>query len=381
MTTAPLVVVGAGLAGWTTVREFRKLDTTTQVVLITQDSGDFYAKPSLSNAFAQKRTPAQLVTTPAEKMAQTLQVTLLAHTRVVAMEPASRTLHLEALPPAGTAATTLTYHRLVLATGAAPIRIPLQGDAADRVMSVNSLDDFSKLFSALGPYGASADSSEKNSKRLVIMGAGLIGCEFANDLSLGGHCVHLVDPTPRPLAALMPPDASIALQTALHTLGVQFQMETTVASVNHRDNEIEVTLANGTAIRADVVLSAIGLRADMGLAQAAGLQCDRGIVVDNQLRTSDPRIYALGDNAQYASAAQRTLPSPADLVFPLMPVSVKTPALPIAVSPPAPGLQGQWSAPAQGTWVFHDLQGVQRGFVLAGTATSQRMAMVKETLP
>ena len=62
---APLIIVGAGLAGWTTVREFRKLDTATPVVVVTQDSGDFYAKPSLSNAFAQKRSPEQLVSTPA----------------------------------------------------------------------------------------------------------------------------------------------------------------------------------------------------------------------------------------------------------------------------------------------------------------------------
>ena len=73
---APLIIIGAGLAGWTTVREFRKLDTTTPVVVITRDGGDFYAKPSLSNAFAQKRTPEQLVSTPAAKMADTLQVML-----------------------------------------------------------------------------------------------------------------------------------------------------------------------------------------------------------------------------------------------------------------------------------------------------------------
>ena len=72
MNPAPLVVIGAGLAGWTTVREFRKLDSTTEVHLITADSGDFYAKPTLSNAYAQKRLPPQLVTTPAAKMAETL---------------------------------------------------------------------------------------------------------------------------------------------------------------------------------------------------------------------------------------------------------------------------------------------------------------------
>ena len=71
-----LVIIGAGLAGWTTAREFRKLDTSTPIVLVTSDSGDFYAKPTLSNALAQKRTTEQLVSTPAAKMAETLQVQL-----------------------------------------------------------------------------------------------------------------------------------------------------------------------------------------------------------------------------------------------------------------------------------------------------------------
>jgi len=72
----PIIIIGAGIAGWTTARESRRLDTTTPVMMITADSGDFYAKPSLSNAFAQKRTPELLVTTPAAKMAQTMGVTL-----------------------------------------------------------------------------------------------------------------------------------------------------------------------------------------------------------------------------------------------------------------------------------------------------------------
>ena len=80
-TSHPLVIVGAGLAGWTVARECRKLDATRSIVLVTSDSGDFYAKPTLSNAYAQKRTPEQLVTTPAQKMAETLQVELNAHTR------------------------------------------------------------------------------------------------------------------------------------------------------------------------------------------------------------------------------------------------------------------------------------------------------------
>ena len=87
----PLMIVGAGLAGWTTAREFRRLDSSTPITLVTADSGDFYAKPSLSNAFAQGKLPAQLVSTPAAKMAETLKVTLLPRTRVTGIHPSART--------------------------------------------------------------------------------------------------------------------------------------------------------------------------------------------------------------------------------------------------------------------------------------------------
>ena len=145
--TQPIIIIGAGLAGWTTAREFRKLDTTTPVMLITADNGDFYAKPSLSNAFAQKRAPAQLVSTLAAKMVETLNVTLLANTRVEAINPQTRTLT--------TSQGEFSYRQLVLATGAQPIRVPVAGDAADQVQSINSLDDFSAFHARL--LGAGSD--------------------------------------------------------------------------------------------------------------------------------------------------------------------------------------------------------------------------------
>jgi rubredoxin-NAD+ reductase len=395
----PLIIVGAGLAGWTTVREFRKLDTTTPVVLITRDSGDFYAKPSLSNAFAQKRTPEQLVNTPAAKMADTLQVTLLAHTQVDAIDLANRSVH----TTHGDTAQTLAYSRLVLATGAQPIRVPVQGNAAARVQSVNSLDDFFSFFYGLSPRGACADSYQIQSKSIVIMGAGLIGCEFANDLALAGHRVQVVDPSTRPLAALLPEPAGLQLQEALGTLGVVWHFGATVQAVDTSDPALPaltVRLSNGQTLPADAVLSAIGLRADTRLASAAGLACERGIVVDAHLQTSDPQVYALGDGAQYASAGQRTLPfvmpimqaakalaatlagTATPLVFPLMPVAIKTPALPIVVAAAHPAQAGSWVAAdeeTRGLWRFLDPQGSQRGFVLTGTHTARRMEQARAT--
>ena len=393
----PIIIIGAGLAGWTTVREFRKLDTTTPVVVVTADSGDFYAKPSLSNAFAQKRNPEQLVSTPAAKMVETLNVTLLAHTQVQSLDTATNTVTLVK----GSAVQQRVYSQLVLATGAQPIRVPVQGDAADRVRSINSLDDFKVVFSALSPGADSATSSEIDSKTVVIMGAGLIGCEFANDLAQAGFRVHVADPSARPLAALLPEAASTQLVGALSALGVQWHFGATVQSVDQRAQSLAVALSNGEVLTADLVLSAIGLRADTRLATGAGLTVERGIVVDAQLQTSAPHVFALGDCAQYASAGQRTLPYvmpvmhaakalaatlsgvPTTLTFPLMPVSIKTPALPIVVAAAHPSTVGNWvadeAAPEPGAWRFLDESAAQRGFVLTGSHTVKRMEWAKAT--
>lgn len=375
--TAPVVIIGAGLAGWTTVREFRKLDAATPVTLITADSGDFYAKPSVSNAFAQGKSPAQLVTTPAAQMAQAHNVTLLPHTRVEAVDTAMQTV----ATPQG----SLHYRQLVLATGARPIRVPLQGSGASEVLSVNSLDDFAQLHNRLRP-GA----------QVVIMGAGLIGCEFANDLRSAGYLVSVVDPGMRPLASLLPEAASEGLKTALAAQGVHWHFGTTVRAVHRETTGLWVDLADGTTLPADLVLSAVGLKADTALAQTAGLACERGIAVDASLQTSAPEVYALGDCAQYASAGDRTLPfvmpimsaaralaatlagQRTEVQFPVMPVAVKTPAQPIVVASPAPGQVGSWQSSEPGIWQFVCEENMPRGFVLAGTQTSRRMEMVRQ---
>jgi rubredoxin-NAD+ reductase len=326
-------------------------------------------------------------------MVETLQVTLLANTTVSAIDTAGRELTLQS---AG-ASQTLAYGRLVLATGARPIRSAIAGDAAAQVLSVNSLDDFAAFYAQLG-------APAPGSKTVLVIGAGLIGCEFANDLLHAGHRVYVVDPSPRPLAALLPEAAGLQLQQALQALGAQWHFGTTVQAVDAAGTAtaapLQVTLADGTRLCADAVLSAIGLRADTTLAAAAGLACERGIVVDPFLQTSAEQVYALGDGAQYASAGQRTLPyvmpimnaaralaatlagTPTALVFPLMPVSIKTPALPIVVSAAHPALAGSWHAEEgePGAWRFVDGDGQQRGFVLSGKQTTRRLELSKQTV-
>jgi rubredoxin-NAD+ reductase len=376
----PVVVVGSGLAGWSAVREFRKLDNTTPVLMITADAGDFYAKPALSNALVQGKTATQLVTTRAKKMVATLGVTLLQHTHVTGIDVQTQEVHTQSKGSFG-------YRQLVLATGAKAIRLSFTGNAADEVMSVNSLDDYAAFRAKLKPQA-----------RVLIIGAGLIGCEFANDLAASGHAVQVVDPSAAPLATLLPLEASDQLHNSLQALGVHWHLGTSASSIDRVGDGYEVTFASGQTVVVDVVLSAVGLRADMALAQAAGLAIERGIVVDAQLQTSAPLVYALGDNTQYASASagmSRTLPyvmpimvaakalaqtlagTPTVVQFALMPVTIKTPALPLVVAPALPGTQGAWVKVEEGIWQFVDTQDQVRGFVLSGAQTSRRAEQTK----
>jgi rubredoxin-NAD+ reductase len=129
----PIVVLGSGLAGYTLVRELRKLDRDVPITLVSRDSADFYSKPMLSNALAQGKSAEALIATAAAEMAKQQGFTLLQHTEVLAIDRERKQLH--------TSAVAIEYGRLVLALGADPIRLPLQGDAADAVVSVNDLAD------------------------------------------------------------------------------------------------------------------------------------------------------------------------------------------------------------------------------------------------
>lgn len=374
-----LVIVGSGLAAWTVVRELRKLDAHTPITLVTRDNGDFYSKPMLSNALSSGKTAAQLVSTTSAAMAEQHGVKLMAHTEVTAIDPTAATVHTNQGP--------VTYSRLVLALGADPVRLPLQGDAADQVLSVNDLQDYAAFRERL-----------QVARRVTVIGAGLIGCEFANDLIAAGYEVDVVDPGTQPLGRLLPTEAGRLLQQALSQAGVRFYFDTSVQAIHSKPQGLQAELAHGQRLDTDVVLSAVGLRPRLALARAAGLQTARGIVVNRQLQTSQPDIYALGDVAEVDGhclpyvmplmQAARTLAAhlagqPASLRYPAMPVVVKTSALPIVVSPPAPGAAGQWQIVAStdgvdARFVGHD--GTLLGFALAGQATTNKTALQK-TLP
>jgi len=383
----PIVIVGAGLAGYNLARELRKADPEAPIVIVSRDAAGFYSKPMLSNALAGKKTAASLVMKAAEKMAEELKARVLSRTSVEQVDAASRTVTLST-------GEVLAYRDLVLALGADQIRLPLQGDAAQTVVSVNDLEDFAAFADALdkGPAGEPV-------KRVAILGAGLIGCEFANDLLHRNITATVFDIADRPLARLLPEAASARLQKALEAGGTVFKLGTSVTAVDRADGALRLTLSDGSQLETDLVVSAIGLKPRTGLAELAGAEIARGVRVDREMATSVPHVYALGDCAeveslllpyvmplmQQARALAATLAGKRTAVaYPAMPVMVKTPACPTVVCPPSAGAEGSWQVvetdeSLEARFVSATEPERMLGFVLQGKATAQRQAWAAQT--
>ena len=381
---APIVIIGAGMAAYSVARELRKLDKTAPLLVIAGDAGGFYSKPMLSNAIAMGKGAHQLVSHSAEQMAAQLDATVLAHTRASAIDPAARTVT--------TSQGSFEYSQLVLALGAAPIRLPMGGDGAADVLSVNHLDDYAELRRRLDEVGRAA--------HVAIIGAGLIGCEFADDLLAGGHEVTLIDPNTLPLAALAAPSLSHGLAQAWQGKRVNLKLGTTVLTVSKTGAGLQLALASGETLAADLVLSAVGLRPSIALAQAAGLETRRGIVIDAYGRTSAADVFALGDCAEYTTASgSAVLPYVAPLLAAAraiastlagkpMPIElkndaviVKTPSYKLALAPPPVGTAGAWIDEHDGERTisrFVDGAGAMRGFGLSAHTPALRQKLLAE---
>lgn len=376
---APLVVVGSGLAAVSLVREWRKQDSATPLVIITADDGASYYKPNLSNALSKGQAPDDLIQMTPEALAEQYQATVLTHTEVTAIDSVTRTLQLSQGNP-------VTWGRLVLALGAEPMHPPLEGDAVERVRRINDRLDFADFYQALG-----------GRSKVTIMGAGLIGCEFANDLAGAGYQVEVVAPSEGLLTGLVPAEIGRALQRELEALGVRFHLGPLVSRVDRDgDERLKVSLTNGRELAAEVVLSAVGLTPRIRLAREAGLAVHKGIVVDRQLQTSEAGVYALGDCAeveglnlmyilpltQAARSLAKTLAGQITPVnWPAMPVTVKTPACPVVACPPAS--DGEWQIEGSGA----NLAAVCRrgeavlGFALCGDRIKERNTWLKAVPP
>lgn len=381
MSRKPIVIIGSGLAGYTVIREFRKLDVETPVLILSADHGGFYSKPMLSNALATGKTPASLLNNSAEHMADQMKVVIRPYSRVIAINQSNKNLVLQN-------GEKINYDQLVLALGANQIRLPLEGDGVEEILSVNDLDDYRRFRDSL-----------VTKKEIAILGAGLIGCEFANDLAVAGYHVHVIDISPQPLGRLLPLAGGIFLQRRLEDTGVIFHLDTTTQRVEKVEGRLQLTFTNGKILQIDTLLTAVGLIPRTALAKEAGIKVNRGIVVNQSMQTSHDDVYALGDCAEVdgrvlpfvmpimhaARALAATLANKPTLAhYPAMPVLVKTPACPTVVSPPSPDAKGEWQVeetPDGVKALFQDVEKRLLGYALLGAAINEKNVLTKELPP
>lgn len=377
---APLTILGTGMAGLGLARQVRARDARRPITLITADSGDDYAKPLLSSGFVKRLPPERLAARSALDVADQLGAVVRTYTRVTAIDPLGKQLQI------GT--ERLCYDELVIASGAAP-RVPFAIPEAltGRVFTINDLDDYRAFHAALATLERAA--------RVVVIGAGLVGCEFANDLAAGGHRVSLVAPERTPLTKLLPEPLGLALGGAFGDAGIHLALGRGIAALDFDGADVAVRLDDGQLIDADLVLMATGLAPRSELAAAAGLDVgDAGIHVDRWLGSSQPFIHALGDvacvdgiNAMYvqplqasAKALAATLTgTPTQVTYGAWPILVKTPLLPVVALPPL-GAPVTWRIEGEGmdlSALAEDENGRLIGFALTGACVRRKVELAR----
>lgn len=385
----PVVIIGSGLAGYNLIKEFRKHDKETPVIIITGDDGRNYSKPMLSTGFTKNKDADGLAMGDAGSMAKQFHCSVWTMTQVTAIDTENQVLTIGG-------ATHIDYSKLVIGWGAEVIRPPMEGDALDQVYSVNDLMDYADFRQAL---------KKADAKKVAIIGGGLIGSEFTNDLINGEFETETIDPLGWPIASLLPEACGKALQGALEEKGAKFhfgpldsgEFGPVATAVNKSENGLTVSLNNGKTIEADLVVSAVGVRPRTALAEAAGIKVNRGIVANRLLETSAKNVYTLGDCAEVeghvlyyvaplmacARALAQTLAGkPTEVSYPAMPVTIKVPANPVVVAPAAHGAEGEWQINQDGNNVvaeFRNAAGELLGFALTGeTAVKEKMRLQKE---
>ena len=367
-----VVIIGAGVAGWSVAEAIRRREPERPVLLVSACHGLVYPKPAISMALAMGKQPDDLIDTDAASKAAALRVEVRPDTRIIKLDTARKRLT--------TVKGSIQYGKLVLALGAQQRVLPVSGDACDRIVRVNDLGSYRQLRTLMTPQVG----------HVTILGAGLIGCEFADDMTSAGLAVTVIDPAPRPLASLVPAAVSTELAGRLTAKGVVWRLQSTLASLDSTGERLCASLGDGQSFDTDLVLSAAGLVANTQLAQKAGLATDVGIAVDHSMLTSDGDVYAIGDCAslsgqvfayiepirRQAEAIAAHVAGSEERFMPLPPlVKVKTPSLPISVCRPAGQIADDaWIAvdePGGGLHFEIPGNGTIAGFVLGGQLASQ----------
>ncbi|MBF4766276.1 FAD-dependent oxidoreductase [Nocardioides agariphilus] len=276
--TQTFVIVGAGLAAGKAVQELRESGFDGHLVLYGAESHLPYERPPLSKGYltGDDSFESALVQPPDWYDAHAVDLRL--GTRVAAVDPVAR-----AVTAAG---ATQRYDKLLLATGSRPRHLAMADDSGAPVAYLRTVEDSDLIRSRL-----------RAEHRLVIIGGGWIGLEVAAAARRAGAHVTLLEALDLPLVRVLGPEVARTFAALHQAHGVDLRMKTVVSSIEADGGVAIVTLADGSSVEADLLVVGIGVTPDITLAEAAGLRTDNGILVDHQLRSSEPDIFAAGDIA------------------------------------------------------------------------------------
>ncbi|MDB5538978.1 MAG: hypothetical protein JWQ89_705 [Devosia sp.] len=272
-----VVIVGAGQAGAWVAITLRGLDPHRPIVLIGDESHPPYERPPLSKAvLAGKAAIESTYIRPADYYAAN-GIELKLDRKVVSIDRAGRHVVLGD-------GETLEYGTLVLATGARARPLPVPGADLPQVHTLRTVADAERIRPLLGP-----------GKRVVAIGAGFIGLEFAAVAIEAGCAVTVLDAAPHAMGRVVDPSVAGAIASGHAGRGVVFRLSVSIVAIEPAGDDVEIVLATGERIPAAIVIAGIGSLPNTALAEQAGLALDNGVVVDAFGRTSDPDIFAVGD--------------------------------------------------------------------------------------
>ncbi len=272
------VIIGNSAAGTAAAEGIRRWDRTGQIVVISDEPHPAYHRPLIPYLIEGTKPPEQIRRDPAHLPAN-LDVRL--GRRVTRIDPAAHTVALDD-------GAELSYDRLLLATGSSPIRPPIPGLDGPGVYTLRRWDDALAIAQAV-----------RGASRAVILGAGRIGMKCAFALRHLGLAVTVVELMDRIVPQQLDAASAAIFTTVVRAAGIEVILDNTFTQIEHRaDQPKRIALRDGRELAADLVIVATGVRANVELAQAAGLRVDRGVLVDEGMRTSAPGVYAAGDVVQ-----------------------------------------------------------------------------------